>query len=86
MRISRRTFLAGTAAGVTCTGGFVALSTSSDLDLMRATLNRILGNLRIRDLEFGRFVEAFKASGRNRDDFSRRLFIKSSSSAGWRSR
>jgi hypothetical protein len=61
MQISRRTFLASAAIGLTFAGGG-AIASIGDHQLVRATLQRMLGELHISDAELKLFTDAFKAN------------------------
>ncbi|MET0429639.1 MAG: twin-arginine translocation signal domain-containing protein [Microvirga sp.] len=62
MHLSRRAFLAGTTAAVIVVAGTAEVIANNDLDLLRTTLDRMLGDVRISDAELGRFVDMFAST------------------------
>jgi len=61
MHLSRRAFLVGTSAALVVAGTAEVVATN-ELDLLRATLGRLLGEIHISDVELGRFVNLFAST------------------------
>ena len=62
MSLSRRALLAGAAAAAVVVAGTVEVIATSESDLVRVTLRRILGDIHISNAELGHFIEALEAS------------------------
>jgi hypothetical protein len=65
--------MVSTTAALIGVGGVSWVVSASELDLVRATLRRMLGEVRINDVELGRFVKAFKASWSGLDGYRGQL-------------
>jgi hypothetical protein len=62
MLISRRAFLVGTTAAAVVVAGTIEVIATNELDVLRTTLGRMLGDVRISDAELGRFVDVFAST------------------------